>query len=175
MRFVLLNVAAFFVFILPRISLAGVENLISLQRAENGNFYVLCDNEGTIKSREGVTPDEIRANAVCANHTQSNLEEGLYITSTEFCGQTIKWSGEKILIILSAPCSGQLEMSNVKSGWFRGGLEGYPYVYELEVKSNTDYVFYSRSYGNQGDFKKSNSEVSPMGPASKRSADPAGR
>lgn len=160
---------------LPAVSFASVENIISMQRDANGTFSVVCDTKGVITNNLGQTADSIRGDTVCSGEVHiALLQEGLYKTSADFCSQNVKWVGEDLHLALESPCSGTVKLTKFQDGWYRGKLEGYEYTYEVEVKGETTYVFYSRSFGTQGEFSKSTSETVPfVNKAKKHHNDPA--
>lgn len=155
------------------VSFAGVENVISLQREASGTFSVLCDTKGAVTNHAGITADNIRTNLVCGDQIHvALLEEGLYQTNADFCQQTVKWSGEQLQLLLSSPCSGTVVMEKFQEGWYRGKLEGYEFIYEVEIKDKSKYQFYSRSFNTEGEFVKSASNVPSRTSSVKRHADP---
>lgn len=134
---------------------AAVENVLSMQREATGTFSVLCDTQGVVSHHAGVAADTIRNNAVCGEQVHiALLEEGLYRTNGDFCFQTVKWDGEKLQLLLEAPCSGIVVLEKFQEGWYRGSMQGFDYIYEVEVKSMTSYIFYSRSFNTQAEFVK---------------------
>jgi hypothetical protein len=156
---------------------AGVENILSMQRDANGMFNVLCEGaNGVTALNAGIEADKIRSNDVCGEvMTTAILEEGFYKSTGDFCDQTLKYDGENIVITLGTPCSGMITLMKFQDGWYRGKLEGYEYVYELEVKSETSYVFHSRSFASSGEFNKQSQDAKQAkAKKTKRGTDPAG-
>ena len=149
---------------------AGVESVLSMQRDANGAFTVLCETPGAEATAlsSGVTAESIRADKVCAAEqpqppaATAILEEGTYATDSQFCSQNIAWQGDKLQVTVNAPCSGTLLMEKFDQGWYRGQLQGYEYVYELEVRSPTAYVFHSRSFAKSGEFTKQTGQPQPV-------------
>lgn len=156
---------------------AAVENILSMQRDSNGNFSVMCEGAGGIVSfNSGINANLIRTDQVCGAEVEPHegmLEEGLYSSTSDFCSQTVKWNGAQLNIALSSPCTGVLVMDKFEDGWYRGKITGYEYVYELEVKSSTSYVFHSRSFASSGEFTKSGGDTQQPNLV-KRGADPVG-
>lgn len=137
------------------LTFAAVENIVSMQRDGAGTFNVICDNKGVSESHMGITADAVRSDDVCSGQIQIPiLEEGHYTTSSDFCEQTVRWSGDQMLVDLSQPCAGTMTLDKFQDGWYRGKLAGYEYIYEVQVKSTTSYMFYSRSFGTDGGFTK---------------------
>jgi hypothetical protein len=132
---------------------AAVENILSLQRESTGSFSVVCENDGSVSQFSGIDAVAVRGDQVCAGESATGpLEAGQYSTASDFCGQIVRWKGDKLELLLESPCQGTLTLETFKDGWYRGKLAGYSYIYEVQVTDARAYTFYSRDFGTQGDF-----------------------
>ena len=158
---------------LPAMAGAAVENIISMQSDRQGTFNVMCDQAGLVSLVEGVTADQIREDSVCGKITVP-LVEGLYETNGSFCGQAVRWEGTQLTLALQSPCAGTVRLNATKgSDMFEGRIDGYSYDYEVKVTGADRYTFYSRSFGTQADFKKSNYPNKPAKKGARTNQDPA--
>ncbi len=132
---------------------ATVESVLSMQREQSGAYSVVCDMNGAITYAKNISANAIRSNQVCLEEPGAiQLEVGHYMTTSDFCGQTVQWGGGKLELVLDSPCQGTVQLEIFQENWYRGKLEGYSYVYEVQVTGPKAYTFYSRDFSTQGDF-----------------------